>query len=64
MIGTASGTQNPRLALHEADRNTHRELLRKQMEFGLIDENGEQLVEFNFPTINEPWDWKEGVQNR
>lgn len=64
VIGTASGTQNPRLALHEADRNTHRELLRKQMEFGLIDENGEQLVEFNFPTINEPWDWKERVQNR
>lgn len=60
VIGTASGTQNPRLALHEADRNTHRELLRKQMEFGLIDESGDQIVEFSFPVVNEPWNWEEG----
>ena len=30
VIGTASGAQNTRLALHEADRNVRRELLRKQ----------------------------------
>ena len=43
VIGTASGTQNPRLALQEADRNTRRELLRKQLELGLIDEEANRF---------------------
>lgn len=61
VIGTASGAQNTRLALHEADRNVRRELLRKQLEFGLINEEGERVVEFSIPVVNEPWDWeKEG----
>ena len=29
VIGTATGTQNPRLALHELNRNTRRELIRE-----------------------------------
>ena len=61
VIGTATGNQNPRQALQEADRNVRRELLRKQLEFGLIDENEQPLVEFRIPIITEPWDWqKEG----
>jgi hypothetical protein len=64
VIGTASGTQNPRLALQEADRNTRRELLRKQLEFGLIDEDATRLIEFTIPTVNQPWDWEKGVRAR
>jgi len=63
VIGTASGTQNPRLALQEADRNTRRELLRKQLEFGLIDEEANRLVEFAVPVVDQPWDWEKGVEN-
>lgn len=61
VVGTASGALNPRLALHEADRNTRRELIRKQIEFGLIDENEQSLVEFMVPSITKPWDWEEEV---
>lgn len=58
VIGTSTGHQNPRQALQEADRNVRRELLRKQREFGLIDENERPLVHLNIPVVNEPWDWK------
>ena len=61
VIGTATGTQNPRLALHEADRNTRRELIRKQLEFGLINEKEEPLVDFRIPVVNQPWDWEKEV---
>ena len=63
VIGTASGTQNPRLALQEADRNTRRELLRKQLELGLIDEEANRLVDFILPVVNRPWDWEKGVRD-
>lgn len=56
VIGTASGIQNPRQALEEADRNISRELLRKQLEFGLVDEQGNPLRRLELPLITEPWD--------
>lgn len=55
VIGTANGIQNPRQALEEADRNVRRELLRKQLEFGLIDEQGTPLRRLRLPRITEPW---------
>ena len=48
VIGTASGTQNPRLALQEADRNTRRELLRKQ-------QNSASLTKKPIALLNLPY---------
>lgn len=47
---------NFRTSLEIANDNINRELLRKQQEFGFIDENGQVVKSLNLPVINKPWD--------
>lgn len=48
--------ENPRIQLEGAIQDINRELIRKQFEFGLIDEQGNVLHEIYVPHIDEPWE--------
>lgn len=47
---------NYRSALETTVMDINRELLRKQQEFGFVNEQGEVQKSFSFPPINEPWE--------
>lgn len=47
---------NYRSALETTVLDINRELLRKQQEFGFVDEQGKVQKSFSFPLINEPWE--------
>lgn len=53
---------NPRIELEEAVQDINRELVRKQYEFGLIDEQGNVLHSLDVPHIKEPWEGVEQVE--
>jgi ABC-type glycerol-3-phosphate transport system substrate-binding protein len=47
---------NFRESLEESIFEINRELLRKQQEFGFVDENGQVLKKLSIPQVNEPWE--------
>jgi len=47
---------NYRTALETTVLDINRELLRKQQEFGFVNENGEIQKRFSFPQITDPWE--------
>lgn len=54
-IRTVIDGENPRSSMEQAVREINRELLRKQQEFHLIDDQGHVLHTLNLPEYNEPW---------
>jgi hypothetical protein len=42
--------------LEQTVRDINRELLRKQQEFGFIDEQGNRLKELDIPVVDQPWE--------
>lgn len=48
--------QNPRVELEKAIKEINRELKRKQLEFGLIDEEGNVLHPLKMLIVDEPWE--------
>ncbi|GIN74884.1 ABC transporter substrate-binding protein [Bacillus sp. J14TS2] len=50
---------NPRIELEKAIKEINRELKRKQIEFNIIDENGDVLHPLDYLDVTEPW---EGVK--
>ncbi|MEV5027194.1 extracellular solute-binding protein [Paenibacillus sp. LPE1-1-1.1] len=49
-------TSNYMSSLEQAVRDINRELLRKQQEFGFIDENGTQAKKLDIPIVGQPWE--------
>jgi ABC-type glycerol-3-phosphate transport system substrate-binding protein len=49
-------TDNYMSSLEQAVRDINRELLRKQQEFGFIDEQGRQLKALDIPVVDQPWE--------
>jgi len=47
---------NYRTALETTVLDINRELLRKQQEFGFVNENGKIQKRFSFPQITDPWE--------
>jgi hypothetical protein len=50
------GTANYMSSLEQAVRDINRELLRKQQEFGYINEQGEQVNKLDIPIVDQPWE--------
>lgn len=48
--------EKPRVALDKAVKQINRELLRKQREFGLVDERGAPRTSLELPQITDPWE--------
>lgn len=55
-VRSVVGTMNPLESLEQAARDLNRELARKQLEFGFIDEKGNRLKPFDIPVVDRPWD--------
>jgi ABC-type glycerol-3-phosphate transport system substrate-binding protein len=49
-------TTNYMSSLEQAVRDINRELLRKQQEFGFIDELGNQVKTLDIPVVDQPWE--------
>ncbi|MGO4547915.1 extracellular solute-binding protein [Paenibacillus sp. 2TAB23] len=49
-------TTNYMSSLEQAVRDINRELLRKQQEFGFIDEQGKQVQKLEIPVVDQPWE--------
>ena len=52
---------NPRIQLENATKDINRELTRKQIEFDIIDENGNVIDPIELLDVSEPW---EGVEKK
>jgi ABC-type glycerol-3-phosphate transport system substrate-binding protein len=49
-------TDNYMSSLEQTVRDINRELLRKQQEFGFIDQQGNQVKELDIPVVDQPWE--------
>ncbi|WP_224724208.1 extracellular solute-binding protein [Paenibacillus vietnamensis] len=49
-------TDNYMSSLEQTVRDINRELLRKQQEFGFIDESGNRVKELDIPVVDKPWE--------
>ncbi|MOA55055.1 hypothetical protein D3C78_1787780 [compost metagenome] len=59
-VRTVVRTANYMSSLEETVRDINRELLRKQQEFGFVDEQGNQLKKLDIPIVDQPW---EGIEH-
>ncbi|MNW09804.1 hypothetical protein D3C71_2068890 [compost metagenome] len=55
-VRTVVRTANYMSSLEETVRDINRELLRKQQEFGFVDEQGKQLKKLDIPIVDQPWE--------
>ncbi|WP_062494479.1 extracellular solute-binding protein [Paenibacillus sp. 32O-W] len=55
-IRSVVSADNYMSSLEQAARDINRELLRKQQEFGFIDENGKRVKQLDIPIVDRPWE--------
>lgn len=54
-VRSVVGTDNYMSSLEQTARDINRELIRKQQEFGFVDEQGETLSEIDISVVDQPW---------
>lgn len=55
-VRSVVGTDNYMSSLEQTVRDINRELLRKQQEFGFIDEEGNRVKQLDIPVVDKPWE--------
>lgn len=55
-VRTVVKTTNYMSSLEQTVRDINRELLRKQQEFGFVDERGNQMKKLDIPIVDQPWE--------